>query len=538
MNDRSYLDLNGDSVRDDFKSRTKSAIATRVGGLCSNPDCGKLTTGPAHAEDKGVNVGVAAHITAASEGGPRFDWNLTTAERQRASNGIWLCQTCAHLVDADETGYPTELLREWKKKAEEYALSSIGGAALPLRGFKYKVELDDADRELLRGLALPKEDDLDAVTGRIREAAQQDITAFKGTPGWPQHAIPLRLRMEDSKNKNTLSVSDAAQVIGIRNEVAIVAPPGTGKTTTLLQIAEAVLSEEDTVAVFVPLGEWSAQQQGIFGSLLRRNAYRAFREQHFMLLALHGRLVLLLDGWNELDPASRIRAIKELDGLRRDFPLLEIAISTRRQALDVPLSGPIVTVEPLSEAQQSEIARAVVGAPGEALLDRAWRPLGIRDLISIPLYLTALLKIPGGAMPTTKEEVLRLFIAEHEASKDWAEALRKELFGIHPQILSGLAVEATRTANTTISEAVSRRVIAGVEDRLATEGQITLKPQPTTVLDVLVANHSLMRSGEGISFQHQQFQEWYASFEVEELMRKAARGPRRYPNSDEPDELG
>jgi hypothetical protein len=41
-----------------------------------------------------------------------------------------------------------------------------------------------------------------------------------------------------------------------------------------------------------------------------------------MQLAYHGRLALLLDGWNELDPASRVRAARDLKALRRDYPLL------------------------------------------------------------------------------------------------------------------------------------------------------------------------------------------------------------------------
>ena len=52
------------------------------------------------------------------------------------------------------------------------------------------------------------------------------------------------------------------------------------------------------------------------------------------------------------------------------------------------------------------------------------------------------------------------------------------------------------------------------------EGQITVEAsQPNAVLDVLVNRHVLMRIGDpaGYSFQHQQFQEWYASHFVEHL---------------------
>src|SRR5262249_12680052 len=47
------------------------------------------------------------------------------------------------------------------------------------------------------------------------------------------------------------------------------------------------------------------------------------------------------------------------------------------------------------------------------------------------------------------------------------------------------------------------------------------------VLDILVNYHLLVRVGgdtASIAFQHQQFQEWYASFEVQRLMRASAAG--------------
>ena len=56
---------------------------------------------------------------------------------------------------------------------------------------------------------------------------------------------------------------------------------------------------------------------------------------------------------------------------------------------------------------------------------------------------------------------------------------------------------------------------------------MTVQPQPITVLDVLTGSHVLIRSSPehgAVSFQHQLFQEWYASFEVERLTRDAAQG--------------
>jgi tetratricopeptide (TPR) repeat protein len=113
-------------MRDDFASGVKTTLARRVGYFCSNPDCRAVTIGPGSEPDATVNLGVAAHITAAAPGGPRFDESLTPAERSEAANGIWLCQTCAKLVDSDEPAYSVEILRGWKSDAEEHAGRLLG----------------------------------------------------------------------------------------------------------------------------------------------------------------------------------------------------------------------------------------------------------------------------------------------------------------------------------------------------------------------------------------------------------------------------
>jgi len=38
-----------------------------------------------------ITTGVTAHICDAAPGGPRFDPNMTVAQRRHYDNGIWLC---------------------------------------------------------------------------------------------------------------------------------------------------------------------------------------------------------------------------------------------------------------------------------------------------------------------------------------------------------------------------------------------------------------------------------------------------------------
>lgn len=112
-------------MRDDFDVRTKTHLAGRVGWICSNPGCRQPTTGPSETEKAVTNVGVAAHITAASPDGPRFDPTLTPAQRRSGDNGLWLCQKCAKAIDDDAVTYTSLLLRVWKAEAEARARTAI-----------------------------------------------------------------------------------------------------------------------------------------------------------------------------------------------------------------------------------------------------------------------------------------------------------------------------------------------------------------------------------------------------------------------------
>jgi len=115
--------------RDEFPADLKDILARRVGMRCSNPNCRQPTSGPQSDPGKAVNVGVAAHISAAAKGGPRFDPTMSAAERRSIENAIWLCQTHAKLIDNDSTRYTIDLLRQWKRLSEEAARLEIDSPA-------------------------------------------------------------------------------------------------------------------------------------------------------------------------------------------------------------------------------------------------------------------------------------------------------------------------------------------------------------------------------------------------------------------------
>ena len=151
-------------MRDDFSPKVKRLLGTRVGFICSNPDCLRGTCGPSDEPASSVNVGVASHITAASPGGPRYEPAMSDDERSDISNGIWLCWSCSKLIDDDVTTYSICKLLDWRAAAERRAHTAI---AKPLDAVA--VQTDDVD--LLIGT---EDSTFDILHGHIELPSLQD----------------------------------------------------------------------------------------------------------------------------------------------------------------------------------------------------------------------------------------------------------------------------------------------------------------------------------------------------------------------------
>ncbi len=117
--------------QNNFKASIRQKLRDRAGNICSNPSCYAPTSGAKAGEDGALDMGVGAHICAASPLGPRYNADMTPKQRSAYENGIWLCTPCSIKIDKDFHAYPEELLREWKRNAEKRSNSRIGIPAIP-----------------------------------------------------------------------------------------------------------------------------------------------------------------------------------------------------------------------------------------------------------------------------------------------------------------------------------------------------------------------------------------------------------------------
>ena len=105
-------------------------VAERAAYICSNPSCHRVTVGPDDVlPNKSIKTGEAAHVCAASPGGPRYDMSQSEKERKGISNAIWLCGACAALVDKNRgASYPAAHLRKWKRDHESLMKECLEGS--------------------------------------------------------------------------------------------------------------------------------------------------------------------------------------------------------------------------------------------------------------------------------------------------------------------------------------------------------------------------------------------------------------------------
>ena len=118
--------------RDDFSPSIINILRKRASYNCSNPDCRASTIAPSEEHnEKIIYIGKAAHITAASVGGPRYDISLSSEKRSSIENAIFLCSNCADMIDKNNgIDFSVKLLKEWKNIHESWVRENLNNSHL------------------------------------------------------------------------------------------------------------------------------------------------------------------------------------------------------------------------------------------------------------------------------------------------------------------------------------------------------------------------------------------------------------------------
>lgn len=105
-------------------------MGKRSGYICAYPGCRRMTVAGSKDRESGVTMtGVAAHITAASEEGPRYDKDMSPEERASETNGIWACQIHGKFIDDNPSKCTVIELRRWKAQHEKWVFDRVESGA-------------------------------------------------------------------------------------------------------------------------------------------------------------------------------------------------------------------------------------------------------------------------------------------------------------------------------------------------------------------------------------------------------------------------
>jgi HEAT repeat protein len=471
------------STRDNFSPATKETLAKRVGWRCSNPGCRQLTSGPHEEDTKSVNIGVAAHITAAASGvgAKRYNPNLSTEERKAITNGIWLCQNCGKLVDSDEQKYSVELLINWKRDAEDRAASEVETMTPQVTSnhpfVSYLQNLVDTPR-------ISWLDEFVDLTGSEFELfAKVQEKLEKSEREEPNKLpIPLLTAIHDSDQRAILITGD----------------PGAGKSTFLESLSieaarQALIDPNMPIPVLVSLKDYDSlgQFSGIRGLIYSTLEGYVDTEAVNQLLS-NKKILLLIDGWNELSDEKAKSKVKK-------FCQPHSVIVTSRSSGDYWEIQQKFEIQPLSPTDVRDFFdKRLPNIERQRLQELVDR---VRDFGQTPLIVWMLLIIShnNSQIPKTRGEAYRSFTATYEKkAKECVdlESSRKLLGKLAFEMMKSQDSEDSTEFRLNVSEVEAEEILGAEEFNR-------------------MLNHLLKQQGNmgirEISFCHQSIQEYYAA---------------------------
>ena len=157
------------------------------------------------------------------------------------------------------------------------------------------------------------------------------------------------------------------RILRAKESLLILGAPGAGKSTLLRDLAQQLAASErarierswfwpnPTLVVHIPLGELSAERVALVSGigLVKQAISRHLGEARYLDEWLNGRLLVLLDGVDEIDPAQRAAWVAELDDFSQTSGA-RCVITCRPGANPQGLRAQQLWLQPFSNARVGE----------------------------------------------------------------------------------------------------------------------------------------------------------------------------------------
>jgi HEAT repeat protein len=330
-----------------------------------------------------------------------------------------------------------------------------------------------------------------------------------------------RSQLPSAQNRPEMKIDRLEVLAGLRKyvpqgNVLLVGKPGSGKSTVLHRFRwewarEALENGDQEIPVLVQLRSDRSIVEAICAEF-RQGKVRVSSEDVDDLL-LDGKLLLLLDGVNEMPSQKRRQDLQLFREENSDTPMI---FTTR----DLALGGSLgieqqLEMSALTQPQMREFVHKHLPQHGDSLL----RQLGdrLREIAETPLLLEMMCKVfkNSGKIPQSKGELFQEFDRQYEEFKrgawvsDGFQLFKSEVL----QQLAFVMLQGDSQRPTDGWVAISRDRAEGIlECWLRDRGVVDAPTKAKEWLEDLLEHHLLQVAAkpEEIEFHHQLFQEYYA----------------------------
>jgi hypothetical protein len=222
---------------------------------------------------------------------------------------------------------------------------------------------------------------------------------------------PWRLLMQEV-DRPAQPLPEGTRIIEIYNAteggLLILGEPGAGKTTLLLELARDLLDRAQTdgnapIPVVFNLSSWAEKRLTLSNWLVEELSMR-YEVPHRLgqSWVSEDRLLLLLDGLDEVASAARKECIEAINNYRQTHPDVQVVVCSRStEYLNEPTQLRLhtaVVIQPLTKEQIDTYLESA-GEQAEALREALRQDADLRELATTPLILTILLFAYRGTSP-------------------------------------------------------------------------------------------------------------------------------------------
>ena len=225
-----------------------------------------------------------------------------------------------------------------------------------------------------------------------------------------------------SRTYRSANIPPGKTILQIFDEISggllILGGPGAGKTTLLLQLAKGLLdrtkaASADPIPIVADLSSWASRQQSLATWLTEEIAERHYRVPAtiFGRWLARNKLVLLLDGLDEVDADRRGACVEAINAFRREHGLILIAVCCLTAAAENLVTllelDEAVELEPPTDSQLDSYLRHIEAttAPIAGIRAALAEDESLRDLLRPPIMLRVVSQTRD--LPTTA-------LTEHE----------------------------------------------------------------------------------------------------------------------------